>query len=49
MPRITRLRSELAALRARYDTGAVSAVIYAVIRWLETELAWAEHKQNERH
>jgi hypothetical protein len=49
MTRITRLRSELAALRARYDGGAVSAEIYAVIRWLETELAWAEHKQyNER-
>jgi hypothetical protein len=39
-----RLRSELAALRARYDGGAVSAAVYALIRRLETELAWAEHK-----
>jgi hypothetical protein len=37
------LRSELASLRARYDNGAVSPDVYAIIRELETELAWHEH------
>jgi hypothetical protein len=37
------LRTELAALRARYDNGAVQAAVYAVIRQLEIELTWAEH------
>jgi hypothetical protein len=42
------LRAELTALRARYDGGAVHAAIYAVIRELETELAWAEHTQGSK-
>jgi hypothetical protein len=37
------LRTELAALRARYDSGAVQSAVYAVIRQLEIELTWAEH------
>jgi hypothetical protein len=39
-----RLRSELAHLRARYDCGAVAPEIYGVIRGLESELAWLEHR-----
>ena len=39
------LRAELASLRARYDSGAVSPTVYSVIREIETELAWAEHDQ----
>jgi len=38
------LRTELAALRARYDNGAVQATVYAVIRQLKIELTWAEHR-----
>jgi hypothetical protein len=42
---VGRLRAQLAALRARYDDGAVSPAVYKVIRELEIELAWAEHQQ----
>jgi hypothetical protein len=38
------LRAELAMLRARYDGGAVPPPIYAVIKALETALAWHEHR-----
>jgi hypothetical protein len=38
------LRAELALLQARYDDGAVSQAIFSVIRELETELAWLEHR-----
>ncbi len=37
------LRSELQALRARYDDGAVSPAIYARIKQLEAEIAWLDH------
>jgi hypothetical protein len=37
------LRAELAQLRARYDDGAVAPGVYAIIKQLETELAWHEH------
>ena len=33
-----RLRSEIAQLEARYDSGAVSPVIYAVLKKLRQEL-----------
>jgi hypothetical protein len=36
------LRAELEWLRARYDDGKVSPAIFAVIRELETTIAWAE-------
>jgi hypothetical protein len=42
---IARLRSQLATLRVRYDSGAVSTAVYAVIRELEIELSWAEHRR----
>jgi hypothetical protein len=42
------LRAELARLRARYDCAAVSPAIYAVIRALETAIAWAEHREVRR-
>jgi len=38
-------RLKLAMLRARYDDGAVSPAIYSVIRKLETDIAWGEHRQ----
>jgi len=39
------LRSELALLRARHDSGAVSSAVYRVIRAIETDIAWAEHQE----
>jgi hypothetical protein len=38
-------RAELARLRSRYDDGAVSPAIYAVIRKLEADIAWQEHQE----
>lgn len=38
-------REELAQLRARYDSGQVSLAVYQVIRTLEIELAWTEHRR----
>jgi hypothetical protein len=42
------LRSELAALRARYDDGAISPAVFAVIREIETDISWAEHRREVR-
>ena len=42
---ISPLRKALAELRARYDSGAVAPGMYAVIRQMETEIAWEEYKQ----
>jgi hypothetical protein len=38
------VRAQLALLRARYDTGAIPQAVFSVIRKLEIELAWAEHR-----
>jgi len=38
-------RADLALLRARYDSGAVNAAVYAVIKRIECDIAWIEHKQ----
>jgi len=42
---LSRKRADLALLRARYDSGAVSAAVYAVIKRLECDIAWNEHKR----
>jgi hypothetical protein len=42
------LRSELPALRARYDDGAITPAIFAVIREIETSIAWIEHSREAR-
>jgi hypothetical protein len=42
---IQQTRTELALLRARYDSGAVNAAVYAVIKRIECDIAWNEHKQ----
>jgi hypothetical protein len=39
------LRARLDALSARYDSGALDPAIYAVIRELETEIAWKEYER----
>jgi len=41
---LQKLRAELARLRARHDCGAVSPALYAVIRTLEIDIAWFEHR-----
>jgi len=42
---IRQTRTELALLRARYDSGAVNAAVYAVIKRIECDIAWNEHKR----
>jgi hypothetical protein len=37
------LRAELLMLKTRYHHYAFSAVIYAVVRNLETEISWIKH------
>jgi hypothetical protein len=39
------LRERLRWLRARYDWGQVSPALYAVIKAVETDVAWTEHNQ----
>jgi hypothetical protein len=39
------LRMEWQMLRARYDDGAMSPAIYNVIKELETDIAWLEHRR----
>jgi hypothetical protein len=41
-----RLRSELALLHARYDHGAASPAVYAVIKAIEVKLAWSQHHRH---
>jgi len=38
------LRDQLAALRTRHDSGAVPHATYDVVRELETNIAWLEHR-----
>jgi hypothetical protein len=40
---LSRKRANLALLRARYDSGAVNAAVYAVIKRIECDIAWNEH------
>jgi hypothetical protein len=42
------LRSELEWLRARYDDGKVSPGVFTVIKDIETNIAWAEHREVRR-
>jgi hypothetical protein len=37
------LRLERASLLARYDNGALSAAVFAVLKKLEVEIAWRQH------
>jgi len=46
-PKLQRSRAELAQLRARHDSGAVSPAVYAVIRTLEEDVAWNENQQGD--
>ena len=39
------LRAQLAALRARYDSGAVSPGVWAVVRAIEVEPGWMAHER----
>jgi hypothetical protein len=43
-----RARTELALLRARYDGGAISPAVFAVIKNLECEIAWLEYQERTR-
>jgi hypothetical protein len=39
-----RLRAELDYLRARYDHGAVAPAVYQIIKEIERDIAWCEHR-----
>jgi hypothetical protein len=38
------LRAALQWVRARHDSGAVSPAVFSVMRMIETELSWLEHR-----
>jgi hypothetical protein len=38
------LRAALAWVRARHDSGAISPAVFSVIRMIEVELAWRQHR-----
>jgi hypothetical protein len=38
------LRAALAWVRARHDSGAISSAVLCVIRTLEIEIAWRQHR-----
>ena len=38
------LRAALQWVRARHDSGAISPAVFSVIRMLETEIAWRQHR-----
>jgi hypothetical protein len=40
-----RLRDELEWMRGKYDDGAMPDAIYQVIRDLERNISWIQHKQ----
>jgi hypothetical protein len=42
------MRAQLERLRARHDSGAVAPGVYSIIKLIETEVAWSEHRQDER-
>jgi hypothetical protein len=44
----TALRAELEWLRSRYDHDKVSPAVFAVIREIETSIAWTEHRREVR-
>jgi hypothetical protein len=42
-----RLRDELRWLRSRYDSAQASPAVFAVVKELETQIAWAQFAQQE--
>ena len=42
------LRGRLEQVRARHDCGAVSPAMYKAIRAMELEIAWTEHKGEQK-
>jgi hypothetical protein len=42
------LRCELVQQRARYDDGAIPLAIFNVIRELEVDISWLEHRREVR-
>jgi hypothetical protein len=38
------LRAALQWVRARHDSGAVSPAVFSVMRMIEVELSWLEHR-----
>jgi hypothetical protein len=47
-PSTAMLLAELLMLKTRYDYCAFSPAIYAIVKNIETEVSWIEHKLWER-
>jgi hypothetical protein len=43
-----RLRAELEWLQTKYDSGAVSDAVFAVVKELETDSSWIESRRAEQ-
>jgi hypothetical protein len=44
-PKVQRIRDKLDWLRLRYDSTAMSDAVYAVVKRLETDIAWTQHQE----
>ena len=42
------LRGRLNQVRARYDDGAMSPGVYQAVKQIELEIAWTEHKGEQK-
>ena len=47
-PSTSWLRLERLMILARHDSGAVNPAIFKIIRALETDISWAEHRKAVR-
>jgi len=45
---IHQARVELEWLRSRYDHGAISDAIYQTVKRIETDIAWHEHREEQK-
>ena len=47
-PSTAALRDERIWLLARHDSGAITPAIFKIVRSLEVDIAWAEHREARR-
>jgi len=45
---IHQARVELEWLRARHDNGAISSAVFEVIKRIESDISWSEHKEQKQ-
>ena len=44
-PSTSWLRLERLMILARHDSGAITPAVFKVVRTIETDIAWAEHRR----